>query len=94
MSDTEESPSLDSVKIVLIVVWIFAASGFVPPFSSWGSAALARPLFGILAVTHLIEFFLFLKLFRRSGRPLSSHFFATIAFGVLHYNEVKRQVEG
>lgn len=92
--DNGGNPALDSAKLLLMVVWLFAATGFVPPFSSWTSASLARPLFGILAITHLIEFFLFLNLYRKTGESLVSHFFATMSFGVLHYNEVKARLEG
>jgi len=79
-------------KIVVLATWLFGAACFFFPLYGASIGGLGRALFYILFCVHLIEFFVFMKLYRSTGEPLSGHFFKTMAYGVLHQNEVRQQL--
>ena len=65
------------------VVWI--ASIAVMLFASGSQAAIvARAVFWIMVVAHVIECAVFLPRLRRAGGSLGAHLFQTFVFGVFH----------
>ena len=79
-------------RVIVLTIWAAAALAFFPPFSTWATGPLLRALFGMLAAVHFVEFFVYLKTFRETEESLLLHFAKTMAYGVLHYTHVKRQL--
>lgn len=81
---------LKTARIVVILVWIFAAASFFFPLYYTDAGALGRTLFGLLLAVHLVEFPLFMKTYQEAGGSLLSHFPRHMAFGVVYRAEVLR----
>ena len=79
------------MKTAICVTWLFAAAAFFFPLYDSGVGPFLRFLFWILAATHLVEFFVYLKLYRTTGESMRQHFFGTLIYGIIHYTEVKQR---
>ena len=77
----------------VLALWVFAAACFFFPLYYTGVGGFGRTLFGLLLAVHLVEFVVFLGLYRRAGGSLWRHFHRTVVFGVLHKTEVEQQLE-
>ena len=76
----------------VLAVWVFAGACFFFPLYYTGVGGFGRTLFGLLLAVHLVEFFVFLGLYRRAGGSLWRHFHRTVVFGVLHKAETEQQL--
>lgn len=74
-------------KIVTLLIWLgLAASFFMPGEAAWiGWCQIA---FWVLALTHFIEFLLYIPLLRKGG-SMAGHLVQVMLFGYLYYQEIK-----
>ena len=84
--------TLKTARLRAGIIWIAAFLSFFPPVSGLPFAPLLRSLFGILAAVHFIEFLVYIKTFKQTGEPMSTHFVKTMAFGIVHFTEVKQKL--
>ena len=77
----------------VLAVWVFAGACFFFPLYYTGVGGFGRTLFGLLLAVHLVEFFVFLGLYRRAGGSLWRHFHRTLVFGVLHKADVQLELD-
>jgi uncharacterized protein YhhL (DUF1145 family) len=76
----------------VLVLWLFAGASFFWPLYYMGAGDFGRTLFGLLLAVHLVEFFVFLGLYRRAGGSLWRHFHRTLVFGIIHKAEIERRL--
>ena len=86
------SQQLARYRKLVLVLWLFAGACFFFPLYYTGVGGFGRTLFGLLLAVHLVEFFVFLGLYRRAGGSLWRHFHRTVVFGVLHKAETEQQL--
>jgi len=79
-------------KVLVAVVWGLAFAFLFAPAGS-SVASFGRVLVGVLAVVHAAECVLFLPTLRKAPGSLAGHLAQTFAFGVVHYQDVRRQME-
>ncbi len=84
--------TLKTARLVLIIIWIAAFLSFFPPLYGLATGPLLRALFGILVAVHLVEFIVYTRTFQQTGESMVSHFAKTMAFGVIHFTEVKQKL--
>ena len=88
-----QNPALLLVlKLVVFASWLVAAAGFFFPMDS-GFGLAGRALFGLLALTHLIECAVFYRTLTRTGRPIGVELANTFVFGVVHFAEARALAE-
>ncbi len=81
---------LKTGRIVVLISWIFAGLSFLQPLAGSPIGPLGRALFGILVLSHLIEFVMFRKTYAAAGGSMSSHFLRHMVYGVLYKAEVEQ----
>jgi uncharacterized protein YhhL (DUF1145 family) len=81
-------------KVVLGAVWLFATACFFPPLETSSAGGFGRALFGVLAITHVIECIAFLGTLRKSPRPLIEELWQTFLFGIVHVSALRRELGG
>ncbi|HIF99527.1 MAG TPA: hypothetical protein EYQ54_21305 [Myxococcales bacterium] len=86
----DTAAKLGFARKIVLVVWVFAGASFFFPLYYTGVGSFGRTLFGLLLAVHLVEFFVFLGLYRRAGGSLFRHFHRTVVFGVLHKAETEQ----
>lgn len=75
-------------RIVLILVWIFAAACFFFPLYYMNVGSFGRILFVVLAIAHAIEFPIFAGTYRQAGGSLLGHFLRHMVYGMVYRAEV------
>jgi uncharacterized protein YhhL (DUF1145 family) len=92
MSETNEPSGVYPIgKAVLGAVWLFATACFFPPLNGAEIGALGRSIFGVLAVTHIVECLFFLGTLRKTGRPLVGELWQTFLFGIVHVSAIRAE---
>jgi hypothetical protein len=86
----DTAAKLGFARKIVLAVWVFAGACFFFPLYYTGVGPFGRTLFGLLLAVHLVEFFVFLGLYRRAGGSLFRHFHRTVVFGVLHKAETEQ----
>ena len=79
-------------KLGVAGAWLAGIAGFLLPEASSAGQTLRLVFFG-LALVHVVECAIFFKALKGSGRPLLGQVLRTLAFGVVHYAEVKAELE-
>ena len=85
---------LKLARAIVNATWILAVACFFFPLYDMGVGSFGRTLFWLLACVHLVEFPLFLKIYRETGEPLLGHFLRHMAYGVIHRAEVLQRAGG
>ena len=93
MSETNDQSGVYPIgKAVLGAVWLFATACFFPPLNAVEVAPLGRSIFGVLAITHIVECLFFLGTLRKTGRPLIGELWQTFLFGIVHVSAVRAEL--
>ena len=91
--DKAGNESIYSVgKIVIGATWLFATACFFPPLETMSFASFGRTLFGVLAVVHIFECIAFLRVLKKTGRPLAGELWQTFLYGIVHVSAVRREL--
>jgi len=88
----DSAEKLARARKFVLVLWFFAGACFFFPLYYTEVGPFGRALFGLLLAVHLVEFVVFLGLYRRAGGSLWRHFHRTVVFGVLHKAETEQQL--
>ena len=88
----DSAEKLARARKFVLVLWLFAGACFFFPLYYTAAGPFGRALFGLLLAVHLVEFVVFLGLYRRAGGSLWRHFHRTVVFGVLHKAETEQQL--
>ncbi|MCS5637901.1 MAG: hypothetical protein NZ990_15380 [Myxococcota bacterium] len=88
----DSAEKLALARKFVLALWVFAGACFFFPLHDTAVGGFGRTLFGLLLAVHLVEFFVFLGLYRRAGGSLWRHFHRTVVFGVLHKAETEQQL--
>jgi len=78
-------------KAIVALVWILSLAAWTPLWSG-GLASAVRWIAPLMAVAHVVEFFVFREVFVKAGGSMAVHFLNTFVFGVFHINPLKEQV--
>ncbi len=68
-------------KTIIGIVWLYCALAFVAPVPLEG---IARGVFLLMLVAHVVECIVFLPRMRAAGGSLGHHITQVMLFGVLH----------
>jgi len=79
-------------KLGVAGAWLAGIAGFFLPGDESTGQTLRLVFFG-LAIVHVVECAIFFKALNSTGRPLLGHVVRTLAFGVIHYAEIKAELE-
>ena len=88
----DSAEKLARARKFVLVLWLFAGACFFFPLYYTQVGPFGQALFGLLLAVHLVEFVVFLGLYRRAGGSLWRHFHRTVVFGVLHKAETEQQL--
>ena len=88
----DSAEKLARARKLVLALWLFAGACFFFPLYYTEVGPFGRALFGLLLAVHLVEFVVFLGLYRRAGGSLWRHFHRTVVFGVLHKAETEQQL--
>ncbi len=88
----DSAEKLARARKFVLVLWLFAGACFFFPLYYTAVGPFGRAVFGLLLAVHLVEFVVFLGLYRRAGGSLWRHFHRTVVFGVLHKAETEQQL--
>jgi len=88
----DSAEKLARARKFVLVLWLFAGACFFFPLYYTEVGPFGQALFGLLLAVHLVEFVVFLGLYRRAGGSLWRHFHRTVVFGVLHKAETEQQL--
>ena len=79
-------------KLAVVGVWLLVISAFFA-FGDSDLALLLRRVFFALVVVHVLECAFFFRTLQHSGKPLAREVLLTLVFGVIHYGELKTELE-
>ncbi len=79
-------------KLGVTGAWLAGLAGFFLPVEPSTGQTLRLVFYG-LAIVHVVECTIFFKTLKESGRPLLGQVLRTLAFGVVHYAELKAELE-
>ena len=83
---------MKSPKSFVLLLWLLLGGCFLLPSDST-LAPYGRAAFFLMAAAHVVEFFVYLPLLRKAPGSLGFHFANVLAFGFVHYREVRAAVE-
>lgn len=76
---------------VVGVLWLCGVLSFLLPAGSTGHL-IGQVLFWALLGSHAIECALYWRSLQATGKPMAGQVLQVILFGVLHYQEVKKEL--
>jgi uncharacterized protein YhhL (DUF1145 family) len=79
-------------KLGVAGAWLAGIAGFFLPGDPSTGQTLRLVFFG-LAIVHVLECAIFFKALKGAGKPLPGQILRTLAFGVIHYAEIKAELE-